>query len=294
MNFGEADHMLNAETFKIRVQNLLKTQIRKRYGLTMLHMIDVFPSFAPNSDGFLSAKSDLTIRSINNTIPAMHSLLEEVGGCTIQEVEIEEFAQNVEERASAAALKKLLDRHGSDKASLHNYHHFYGPALSRISGDTALLEIGLGTSNPAVVSNMGSDGTPGASLRAFRDFMPLAMIYGADIDPGILFQEERIKTYWVDQANPQSFEELGRELPAMLDVIIDDGLHSPDANIRTLTFGLRKVKPGGWVVIEDISLATGVLWKVIASLVSDGFEPFLFRTPGTYVFAVRRKEYESC
>ena len=68
---------------------------------------------------------------------------------------------------------------------------------------TNIFEIGLGSINTKIVSNMGKFGKPGASLRAFRDFCPNAIIYGADIDQSILFKEERIKTlveqinYWI-------------------------------------------------------------------------------------------------
>ena len=39
---------------------------------------------------------------------------------------------------------------------------------------------------------MGSEGVPLASLRAWRDYFKNANIYGADIDKGILKDEERI------------------------------------------------------------------------------------------------------
>jgi hypothetical protein len=46
---------------------------------------------------------------------------------------------------------------------------------------------------------MGRTGTPGASLRAWRDYFPNAEIYGADIDREILFEEERISAFYVNQ-----------------------------------------------------------------------------------------------
>ena len=45
-------------------------------------------------------------------------------------------------------------------------------------------------------------GKPGASLRVWRDYFPNAIIYGADIDKDILFAEERIKTFYIDQLDP--------------------------------------------------------------------------------------------
>ena len=45
----------------------------------------------------------------------------------------------------------------------------------------------MGTNNPNLVSTMGSSGRPGASLYAFKEYLPNAIIYGADIDKDILF-----------------------------------------------------------------------------------------------------------
>jgi hypothetical protein len=103
-----------------------------------------------------------------------------------------------------------------------------------------LLEIGLGTNNPDVVSTMGASGKPGASLRAFRDFLPNARVFGADIDGRILFEEERILTYYVDQTRSISFDELADKLGNEgFDLVIDDGLHSPNANIATMIFARK-------------------------------------------------------
>jgi hypothetical protein len=38
------------------------------------------------------------------------------------------------------------------------------------------------------------------------------------------------------------------------DLIIDDGLHALGANANTLLFALRSVRPGGFVVIEDVTV----------------------------------------
>ena len=52
-----------------------------------------------------------------------------------------------------------------------------------------LLEIGLGTNNPKIVSSMGLKGKPGASIRAFKEIYINASIYGADVDENILFKK---------------------------------------------------------------------------------------------------------
>lgn len=163
----------------------------------------------------------------------------------------------------AAALKDCFDAHGSDKGSVNDYYKFYASVLN--AGTEAVFELGLGTTNIEVPSNIGAQGTAGASLRGFRDFLPYAQIFGADIDEEVLFQEERIQTRWVDQLNHESLEELTKWLPP-LDLFIDDGLHSLTANLNTLEVALRVTKPGGWVVIEDITESTIELWQVVAKL----------------------------
>jgi hypothetical protein len=151
-----------------------------------------------------------------------------------------------------------------------------------------ILEIGLGTNNLDVVSNMGQDGIPGASLRAFRDYLINSKIYGADIDKSILFSEERIETYFVDQTNDTSFENLVKNLPDYFDLIIDDGLHSPNANILTLNFALSKLKEKGWIVIEDILFETELIWKTIPYLLPSNYSCYLIKTRNCFLFAVQK------
>lgn len=149
-------------------------------------------------------------------------------------------------------LKRLFDQHRSDKAIAHDYHLLYALLIVDRSAIHQLLEIGIGSNNPLVVSNMGETGSPGASLRAWRDFLPNATIQGADIDESILFSEERIHCHHVDQLSPSSLQSLRNRLIEPFDVIIDDGLHSIQANLQTLQMALQLIKPDGWIFIEDI------------------------------------------
>ena len=136
---------------------------------------------------------------------------------------------------------------------------------------------------------MGASGKPGTSLQAFRDFCPQAMINGTDIDERILFEEQRIKTFFVDQTDPSTFERLKADVSGDFDLVIDDGLHSPNANIESLRFGLQIVRPGGWVVIEDIAKEATDIWKLVAALLPlSRFNCRLYEAAGAMVFAVNR------
>lgn len=166
-------------------------------------------------------------------------------------------------------LQKILNRYGSDKATRHGYHLFYCFMLEQLGleRDIRFFEIGLGTNNPALVSTMGVNGRPGASLRAFKEFLPNGKIYGADVDKDILFTEDRIQTSYVDQLDANTFKQL-EFAEKTFDVIIDDGLHSIGANLNTLLFGLSHVSPGGWIVIEDIKKNLKLFWNIIDQILT--------------------------
>lgn len=155
-------------------------------------------------------------------------------------------------------LCPLMDRYGSDKGPRkgNTTHHTYTQEYHALFNDKAgtpltVFEMGLGTNNPGFPCGMGPNGRPGASLRAWRDYFPLATIYGADIDPGILFEEDRIRTLYCDQTAPTVVRAMWEALPDM-DIIIDDGLHTFDANVTFFETSIHKLSPAGLFIIEDI------------------------------------------
>jgi hypothetical protein len=162
-----------------------------------------------------------------------------------------------------ARVDETLTRHGSDKAAPHTYGETYASILRSIPHGARIVELGIGTNNEDVPCNMGSRGVPGASLRAFRELCPDAELIGADIDRRILFQEDRISTYWVDQLDRSSLRSL-RELLGgthCVDLVIDDGLHSKRSNLNSLRELVPAVKPGGYYVIEDVDSASLQFWR---------------------------------
>ena len=256
-------------------------------GTTQLNVLRTFPQFRPYSAGAYKDKSNIAIQTINRTFPSLSSFSSSLRRQSLEIKPIKKFPQSNDDLAAAAQIKELLDRYGSDKA-IQDYHNLYGPILKDREAIRGVLEIGIGTNNTDVVSNMGTNGKPGASLRAFRDYLSNAQVYGADIDKRILFEESRIKTFFVDQRNPDSFEALRQSIPTDLDLIIDDGLHSPDANIATLQFALSKLKAGGWVVIEDIATEAQPIWEVVAALLPANYRSHLLIAEEEMVFAVKR------
>ena len=255
---------------------------------TNLNLANTFPLYAPYSGGSYNDRHNLTLEAINKIFPFINSLSNYVQNKNVVVESISQLSLDLNNKASAEALKKILDRYGSDKANNHDYHYLYGAILRNPKSVENIFEIGLGTNNRDIISNMGINGRPGASLRAFREYCPKAFIYGADIDKRILFQEERIKTFFVDQTNPLTFNVLLKKLPYNFDLVIDDGLHSAHANIASLEFGLKIIKVGGWVVVEDIGDAVIDLWKIVSVLLPSNYETHIFSAKGGIVFAVKR------
>ena len=154
-------------------------------------------------------------------------------------------------------LTELMNLHGSDKGGRNN-HHNYSEYYSEIFYDKRkevknFLEIGLGTNNVNIASNMGAEGVPLASLRAWRDYFENANIYGADIDKDILQNENRIKTFFVDQTNPETINLLFKNINVKnFDVILEDGLHEYNANICFFENSIKYLKDNGTYIIEDV------------------------------------------
>jgi SAM-dependent methyltransferase len=154
-------------------------------------------------------------------------------------------------------LCSLFEDYGSDKSTRHNYSGLYSKLFKRYEDYPATyLEVGLGTNNTDVLSNMGPDGKPGASLRAISTYYSKWTIVGLDIDRRVLFQEpeRRISTFFVDQLSPETIWNLWMtELPDIqFDIILDDGLHLFEANRVFFENSFHKLKEGGLYIIEDI------------------------------------------
>ena len=154
-------------------------------------------------------------------------------------------------------LTELMNFYGSDKggkSNHHNYSNYYSELFfcnrSKIKN---FLEVGLGTNNLTVPSNMGANGKPLASLRAWRDYFLNANIYGADIDKNILKDEDRIKTFYVDQTDPASIKKMFTQINIpKFDVILEDGLHEFNANICFFENSIDYLDESGTYIIEDI------------------------------------------
>ena len=158
-------------------------------------------------------------------------------------------------------LCNIMAEEGSDKSDILHKHHNYTEEyylLFNLKKDDIknVFELGLGTNYTDVPSSMGPNGIPGASLRGWKRFFKNANIYGADIDKRVLFSEDRIKTFFVDQTNKNSIIELweNADLQHQFDIIIDDGLHEINANLIFLENSIHKLNNNGIYIIEDVDI----------------------------------------
>lgn len=166
-------------------------------------------------------------------------------------------------------LCEIMGRNRSDKGAAdgkawHNYttlyHGLWGAVRDR---PLRIFELGLGTNDVTLPSNMGAGGRPGASLFGWAEYFPRASVFGADIDRKILFSGGRIQTYYCDQRSAPSvaalWEAPGLEQP--FDIIIDDGLHEFAANVTFFENSVHKLSPTGVFVIEDVRNSNAHLYN---------------------------------
>lgn len=158
-------------------------------------------------------------------------------------------------------LCEIMGRNKSDKGNInitkswHNYTPFYYSLFSPIrEKKLRIFELGIGSTNLAFPCNMGINGRPGASAYGWREFFPNAMIYVADIDRSILFEDDRIQSFYCDSLSKDVTLQMWSDpkLLGKFDIIIDDGLHGPNANIPFFENSVHKLADDGLFIIEDV------------------------------------------
>jgi hypothetical protein len=167
------------------------------------------------------------------------------------------------------SLCEIMQRNKSDKgsinnSSMHNYTTFYYSLFKNVcKNNLRIFELGLGTNNVNLQSNMGPDGRPGASLYGWQEFFPNSTIFGADIDSDILFNINKIKTFYCDQTNPHIIKHMWNtpDLQENFDIIIEDGLHTFNANVCFFENSIHKLNPNGYFIIEDITTTDEDLFR---------------------------------
>jgi hypothetical protein len=153
-------------------------------------------------------------------------------------------------------LGELIDKHGSDK-KVSGYDYFYSKIFEKIRYDKIdYLEIGLGTLQPEIESTFIGikqyfpDFTPASCLRVWKEYFENGNIYGVDVAPDCMIEEDRIKTFLMSSTDLDACNQNLRDLS--FNIILDDGLHTAVAQLATFKNLFDRVKFGGYYIIEDI------------------------------------------
>jgi len=195
--------------------------------------------------------------------------------------------------AAGSSLRELFDREGSDKGRWYGglYDVLLQPQRQAVR---CVVEIGIGTLIPGAESSMvgwaAEHYRPGGSLRAWRDFLPQAEVYGLDVAPDTQFADEpRIQTFLCDSTAAEQVAGILRRIARPADLVIDDGLHDVNAQVKTLKNFLPALRDGGLYVVEDVlPVHVGALIDELEAS-HPGCHYFVDRSWGTRVALVIRK-----
>lgn len=142
-------------------------------------------------------------------------------------------------------LVQCFDKHGCDKGTKrHRYDRVYEPHLEPMKDqEINILEVGV---------------FKGSSTAAWCDFLPKATIYGIDIFVRVApekipaLNHPRVKWCKCDSIEGPNDEFGSMVGDITFDVIIDDGLHTHDAQRKTFENFFPYLKEGGSYFIEDV------------------------------------------
>ena len=159
-------------------------------------------------------------------------------------------------------LCKIGYMRGTDKCP--QIKHAYTPFYYKLFNPKRLsikkvLEVGIGRTHrnrhhPEIVYELGVKSylSRGASLYMWRDFFPNAQVFGADINPEIMFEDERIKTYLCDERKEEDIAALVEKTGSDIDIVIDDASHHVADQIFLARTILPMLKKDVTYIIEDV------------------------------------------
>lgn len=142
-------------------------------------------------------------------------------------------------------LCRIMSESGSDKCSdWHNYTPIYSALFSESKNkELNFFELGL---------------FKGSSIQGWKKYFPNSKIYGADVEPNYLVNDERIKSFICDQDDIDSIKNLWTNFlhDNFFDIILDDGKHEFASNLIFLKNSIHMLKTGGIFIVEDLTDST--------------------------------------
>jgi hypothetical protein len=146
----------------------------------------------------------------------------------------------------------------TDKGTDHDYINFYDSIMKKDRYKKRLLEIGVSS---------------GGSAWLWSKYFVEPEVVSVDIAPNFHTEREfqkdildnpQVKILWkFDSTRSESY----LRIPGLFDYIIDDGDHSPAAQLQTLRQAWTSLKIGGYYFIEDIQdihKAKGMLVELLS------------------------------
>ena len=129
-----------------------------------------------------------------------------------------------------------MEQYNTDKYA-HGFIDVYEPYFNEVSNSKHILEIGV---------------YYGGSLKYLSDKFKDGNMYGIDIEDKTQYDEERVKTYIVNQEDRDSLNGFLKEVDVEFDIIIDDGGHTMKQ--QQVSFGIlfKRLKKGGIYILEDL------------------------------------------
>jgi len=199
------------------------------------------------------------LSSIKPPIGVESDMQREIDLPTILEIEAREPTTVEQGDAFSSSMSVWCD---TSKFQSLGYQDVYARVVSHlVDASPRVLEVGIGVNDPSSPSGMEPSHQPGASLVGWARFFPGSEVHGADIDRRVLIDTDLYSTHWVDQRDGESLASLVRTVGAPMDLVVDDGLHTPEANGLTVAELLPYLSRQGILVVEDILPEYDVLWS---------------------------------
>jgi hypothetical protein len=153
-------------------------------------------------------------------------------------------------------LRQFFDSRQSGRGIWKWTHYFdaYHRHLSKfINQAPSMLEVGIYS---------------GGSLEMWKSYFgPHSHIYGCDIEPECSKYSSNDVTIFIgDQADRTFWRNVTPGIPR-LDVVVDDGGHTPEQQMVTLEELLPRLSPGGVFICEDIHGHDNPLWEFVTALI---------------------------
>ena len=145
------------------------------------------------------------------------------------------------------SFKEISDSVDCDKSTYHEYDRIYPMFLEKWRNESInIFEIGI---------------EYGKSMKIWENYFPYANIWGMDIEN--TYNSPRCNVFIGDQSKIEDLINISNKIPEC-ELIIDDGSHEPQHQLKTFNYLFRNVlKSGGVYIIEDIECS---YWRPDASV----------------------------